>query len=606
MTTILSGASASVNVAVGQQIAINSAPGVRCDIEAASGVPGSSTRTKLATHRGGFGIYGPFGAGSVTLYAIGGQVDFDSTDPLISSDNVLTQVRQNTSTGALTGPSGVLRQKPRRMFCTKGAEAFDLVGISGLPAGASFSGSGTYNSAGILAVQSTGTITHNATGWYDGTACLDFTPNTDSNAEFRIYYAAGLNISDDDGIAFEFGIPENLDTSKSNFSIAFDFNNDATSTSATNIQYMRVWVCDQTDAKTKEKGGQKYIRNTWDATAATDAACGAWPGYINTGTLGGTGADRTAVVKWIRFRCSKFSGVTLKFKAVRRGGRSTPAFVLGSDNITPEDLVARAVAYAGSKQLPVYLAQYLSSLSGSATALDAARRAHASGVEFPGDDLIDRALGSTVTDEATMRAAIEGTRDGLAAYGFWRGSRYWVANNNSTSQLMVRELARAGYVANRNGATDGRYIFPEGGVPDSFRMPAYGIDNLNWTAIQTVVDRTITLGCTLWIYWHGVLSSARIDADRTANVTGTSGAPIARSGTESLSAYRARAAGLGTAAGNATVVYFDARIGSSALGIWWEELKQMFDYLATKNVDGSAAVLAGEEWCMDAGLIAAG
>lgn len=134
-------------------------------------------------------------------------------------------------------------------------------------------------------------------------------------------------------------------------------------------------------------------------------------------------------------------------------------------------------------------------------------------------------------------------------------------------------------------------------------MPAYGADNLNWTAIQPVIDRAIALGCTLWIYWHGVLSSARIDADRTANVTGTSGAPIARSGTESLSAYRARAAGLGTAAGNATVVYFDARIGSSALGIWWEELKQMFDYLAPKNADGTAAVVSGEQWCRDVGLL---
>ena len=88
-----------------------------------------------------------------------------------------------------------------------GAEAFDLMTVSGLPAGASFSGAGSYLSAGNLAVQSTGTITHNPTGWYDGTACLEFVPNTDSNAEFRIYNAAGLNISDDDGIAFEFEIP---------------------------------------------------------------------------------------------------------------------------------------------------------------------------------------------------------------------------------------------------------------------------------------------------------------------------------------------------------------------------------------------------------------
>jgi hypothetical protein len=479
-----------------------------------------------------------------------------------------------------------------------GAEAFDLMAVSGLPAGASFSGSGSYASAGNLAVQSTGTITHNPTGWYDGTACLEFTPNTDT-AEFRIYNATGLNISDDDGIAFEFGLPE-PDTSKVNFSIFFDFGNDAVNLFPTNLQQVRVWVCDQTTAQTKEKGGQKYVRNLWDATAATDAACGAWPGVINTGVNAGTGADRTALIKYFRFRINKFSGQTLKFKAVRRGGRSTPCFVMGSDNANPEMLFS-AMAYAASKGLPTYLAQYLSGLTGAA--LDGYRRASAAGVEITGDDIVDRPLGSTVFDEATMRAAVEGTRDGLAALGFVRGTKVWVANNNSSSALMIRELARAGYVANRNGATDGRYVFPEGGVKDPFRLPATGLDQLNWTAIQPIIDRAITYGCTSWLYWHGVLSSARIDADRTANVTGTASAPIARSGTESPSAYRARALALGTAVGTASVAYFDARIGSAALAIWWEELKQMFDYLAPKNRDGTCAVLGPEDWCRDVGLL---
>jgi len=480
-----------------------------------------------------------------------------------------------------------------------GAEAFDLVAVSGLPAGASFSGAGSYASAGVLAVQSTGIITHNPTGWYDGTACLEFTPNTDTNAEFRIYNAAGLNISDDDGIAFEFEIPA-PDTSKVNFSINFDFSTDATNLFPTNLQNVRVWVCDHTTAQTKEKGGRKYIRQRWDSTTTANDACGAWPGLVNTGVNGGTGADRTALVKYFRFRMSKFSGQTVKFKAVRRGGRSTPCFVLGSDNANPEALFS-ALAYAASKELPTCLAQYLSGLTG--TALDGYRRASAAGVEITGDDIVDRSLGSTVFDETTMRAAVEGTRDGLLALGFTTGGKVWVANNNSTSDLMIRELARAGYVANRNGATDGRYVFPEGGVPDSFRLPAMSIDNMNWTDIQVVVDRAITYGCTSWLYWHGVLSSARIDADRTANVTGTAGAPIARSGTESPSAYRARALALGTAAGTASVTYFDARIGSAALAIWWEELKQMFDYLAPKNMDGTCAVMGPEAWCQDVGLL---
>lgn len=487
-----------------------------------------------------------------------------------------------------------------------GAEAFDLIAVSGLPAGASFSGSGSYNSAGILAVQSTGTVTHNPIGWYDGTPCLEFTPNTDASAEFRIYLGGqpggGVNISDDDGIGFEFGIPTDLDTTKSNFSVHFDFSSDAVSLFPANTQYVRMWVCDQTIAQTKEKGGRKYVRNVWDATAATDAACGAWPDLVNTGIGGGAGADRTALCKWVRFRINKFSGKTLKFKSVRRGGKSTPCFVLGSDQAGPETLFT-AMAYAVSKGLPGYLTQYLAGLAPGSKELDGYKRAHAAGIDIPGDDIVDRPLGQTVLDQTTMRAAVEGTRDGLKALGFTRGAKVWVANNNSSSALMISELARAGYVANRNGATDGRYVFPEGGVQDPFRLPALSIDNKNWVAIQPVIDRAIVIGCTSWLYWHGVLSSARIDADRTANITGTAGAPIARSGSESPSAYRARAVGLGAGIGAATVTYFDARVGPAALAIWWEELKPMFDYLAPKNRDGTCVVAGPEEWAYAVGLL---
>lgn len=528
----------------------------------------------------------------------------DAAGRIVGYRNPVSDKDEDLSAAAIQGVVSGAGIRGRRVRSMLGAEAFDLMAVTGLPAGASFSGAGTYASAGVLAVQSTGTITHNPTGWYDGTACLEFTPNTDSNAEFRIYLGGqpggGVNISDDDGLGFEFGLPEDLDTSKSNFSVFFDYSSDAANAYPTNVGYMRMWVCDQTNAQTKEKGGRKYIRNRWDATAATDAACGAWPDLVNVGTQGGTGADRTALCKWIRFRCSKFSGKTLKFKSVRRGGRSTPCFVLGSDQAGPETLFS-AMAYQASKGLPGYFAQYLAGLTGPA--LDGYRRAHAAGVEITGDDTVDRPLGSTLLDEASMRAAIEGTRDGLKALGFSRGARVWVANNNSTSALMVRELARAGYVCNRNGATDGRYIFPEGGVPDAYRLPARSIDQMNWTEIQVMVDRAITYGATLWIYWHGVLSSARIDADRTANITGTAGAPVARSGTETLAQYRARAAALGTAAGNASVVYFDARIGSAALGIWWEELKPLIDYLAPKNLDGTCVVAGAEEWAADVGLL---
>ena len=179
-------------------------------------------------------------------------------------------------------------------------------------------------------------------------------------------------------------------------------------------------------------------------------------------------------------------GKTVKFKSILKGGRSTPCIVIGSDNGTPEELAARAFAYMADKDIPGYVTQYTSAFD-TPSILDRVQRIYNAGFEHLGDDIVYRPLGVDVTDQATMRSAIEQTKATLAALGFARGSRLWVANNNSTSTLMIQELARAGYVANRNGILNGRYVFPEGGVKAPFQLPAQPLDNLNATAIQVYV-----------------------------------------------------------------------------------------------------------------------
>lgn len=100
MTAITSGSSATVTVTDGKQIAINSALTAKAYIEATSGVPGSTTKTKLAQHPGGYGVYGPFGAGTVTVYAVGGNIDYDAVDALESADAAYP-VTYSPSTGSL-------------------------------------------------------------------------------------------------------------------------------------------------------------------------------------------------------------------------------------------------------------------------------------------------------------------------------------------------------------------------------------------------------------------------------------------------------------------------------------------------------------------------
>lgn len=86
MTTIAQGSSAVVTVTSSSTIGLNSAPGDRAYIEATSGVPGSTNKVRLANHKGGFAVYGPFGVGAVTIYAVSGGIDYVSSDPAVSPD----------------------------------------------------------------------------------------------------------------------------------------------------------------------------------------------------------------------------------------------------------------------------------------------------------------------------------------------------------------------------------------------------------------------------------------------------------------------------------------------------------------------------------------
>lgn len=495
----------------------------------------------------------------------------------------------------------------QRVTSIKGVEILNFAGSGFLPASASFSGAGTYASAGRLAVQSTGTLVNNPTGWHDSTPCLEFTPNADT-AEFRLYFDgttgfSALDFNDVNGIAAEFEIM-GVDTSKTGFSIGMEFSNDAANAFAANKAGLTWFKNDSAGtAQSKEFAGRKYYRYRFDSLT-TDAKASPFPGYGYSPTAGGTGADWAKPVNFLRIIVNKFSGQTVKFKRLLRGGWSTPCLIIGTDNAGPEPLVTLAGPLFAKNKIAAYANQYWAQLDASPAALERFNRLYACGWELNGNDVVDRPLGDTVLDQPTMQSAIVTSRDRCFAAGWMRGSRVWVANNNSTSYLMIRELQAAGYVANRNGIAEGRYAFPEGGVPDAFRLPSPSADGKFLTDIQPMIDRCIEYGATMWLYFHNVWSKAKIDTDRTNNITGTAGAPIAVNALETSAAYRARAVALGTAIGNATVTYLDARIGSSAnLCIWYEDLKDIVDYIGTKQRAGDLITLTPTEWASEVGLL---
>lgn len=503
---------------------------------------------------------------------------------------------------------GMRHNTTKRVTSIKGIEILNFANSGFLPASASFSGAGTYLSAGRLAVQSTGEIRNNPTGWYDGSACLDFIPSSDS-AEFRLYFdnTAGfkaVDFYDVNGIALEFEIV-GVDTAKTNFSVAMEFSNDAANAYPANKAAMPWFKNDNVSAlpQRREIAGRKYARFRFDSDT-TAIKSSHIPGYGYTAIAGGTGADYTKPVNWIRITCNKLSGQIIRFKRLLRGGWSTPCIILGTDNAGPEPLSSLVAPLFAKNKIASYANQYWSQLDADPVALERYNRLYAAGWEIDGNDLVDRPLGETVLDQPTMQAAITTSRDRCIAAGWNRGSKIWVANNNCTSYLMIQELQKAGYVANRNGIDEGRYCFPEGGIPDPFRLPSPSCDGLTLAAIQPMIDRCKEYGATLWLYFHNVWSRAQIDLDRTNNITGTAGAPVAVNAGETAAQYRTRMIGLGTAIGNASQAYLDARIGATAsLCIWYEDLKEVADYLGTEQKAGNLITLTPSEWAAEVGLL---
>lgn len=508
----------------------------------------------------------------------------------------------------LNGPSGYIPiAYTRKVRGIKGQQIIDFAGAGFLPAGTSFSGSGTYNSLGRLAVQSTGTLVHNPTGWSDGTACFEFTPNADA-AEFRMYFDGTtgftpLNFNDVNGIALEFEITD-VDTSKSAYSISMEFSNDAASAFPANRAGFNWFVNNNVTGPTyREFRGKKYYRFRFDSLT-TDAKSGPWPGYGLSATLAGTGADYTKSVNYLRFTVNKFSGKTVKFKRLLLGGVSTPCIVFGTDNAGPTTLSRFLAPVLAVNQVAAYANQYWAELDGDPNAIERYRRMYAAGWEINGNDLIDRPLGADVLDQPTMASAIQTTRNRCMAEGWLEGSRVWVANNNSTSYLMIQELQRAGYVANRNGVSEGRYVFPEGGVPDPYRIPGTSLDGKFLADIQPMIDRCIEYGATMWLYFHNIWSKAQIDNDRTNNVTGVSGAPMAVTAGQTPLTYRQAAVTLNNAVGNATVAYLDSKIGTStAYASFYEDILDIVNYIITKQNAGALVTRRPSDWCRDVGLL---
>lgn len=415
-------------------------------------------------------------------------------------------------------------------------------------------GTGTPTST---ATQSSCTATKNATGWTDGSPCLDIVPNADSFCEYRMYFdaASAIDLNDDDGFAVEFLIPDM--TGKNSPSLSIEVSSTATSTSTPTDR--TGWKIYQGDSSPCTYHGKHYQRIRFDI-AATDAKFGLYDG--SAPSVGGAGYSKVNKANWMRFTFNtNMGGKTIKLKRLVRGGRARPTLIIGTDSAAFHPIGHLLGAYFAAKGWGGYINQYVGGGTGwqnTKKSQDTMNLLYGSGWDINLNDVVDRALGATVTDQATMAAAVAGAKSAQLAMGWERGANIWIANNNDYSDLMIQELQAAGVVCNRAGATEGRYVFCEGGIANPYRLPSVGVDQKTTAQITPMIDRCNEYGATMWMYFHNVFARQRvIDDGQTDPASNTP------------SAY----AGINPS-------YCAAR-GIDQYCIWWEELKGALDYVST-------------------------
>lgn len=86
-TALAQGSSVTLTVAATDSILIDSNSTGTAVIEAVSGVTGAANAARLANHRGGQAVYGPFGAGTVKLSAVGGTITYVQGSAPITDDS---------------------------------------------------------------------------------------------------------------------------------------------------------------------------------------------------------------------------------------------------------------------------------------------------------------------------------------------------------------------------------------------------------------------------------------------------------------------------------------------------------------------------------------
>lgn len=104
-TTLAQGSSVTLTVGATDSLLIDGARNASAIVEAVTGVPGAANLQKIVSHPGGQATYGPFGAGTVKLSAVGGAIAYSQGAAPI--DDEPQDVKYNQTTQSLVSGDGI-------------------------------------------------------------------------------------------------------------------------------------------------------------------------------------------------------------------------------------------------------------------------------------------------------------------------------------------------------------------------------------------------------------------------------------------------------------------------------------------------------------------
>lgn len=432
-----------------------------------------------------------------------------------------------------------------------------------------------------IATQNTCTYQHNPTGWHDGTGCLEIVGDAEDLGwiELRMYFDSGrhFQLDSEDGFAVEFELPDMSDITAANNSFGIEMGKGASSAAVVPADRWSNTLFVQQNGATLHNHGVFYQRCRFD-TDTTDAKAGPWPGYNDA--ISGAGIAQNDTVNWLRFLWGSLPSRTIKIKRIVVGGRSEAGLVLVWDSIQGHhaNRISQRLAKYGLKgnfcsTLNDTILPYTSSIS-------SVNRMNAAGHAFLPNDMVDRNLATSGLTQAEVYSMLKELDAALASRGWDRGRGIYVYNNNAYNTAVVNALEQAGYRAARAGATEGRYVFTEGGVKNPFRLPSVGADSKTVAKQLEYIDRGIEYGASLWLYMHNLFTKAQVAYD---------GQP-AVGATETCSEYAVR---------NPS---YCATKGINSSYNWVEDVESLIDEIAERVAGRTLKVFDGAGWCNAVGL----